>query len=452
MENIRFRLSLLTFLQFAVWGSYLVSLGQYLGSVGLGADIQWFYAVGGFVALFMPALVGALADRYLPAQATLGLCHLCAALAMFFTWNYSIASETPQFGYLFFRFAIATAFFIPTVSLCNSVSFSLLKTTGHDPVKSFPSIRIWGTIGFVAAMWFVNSVWVADGSFGFTLSDSSPHAMQRFQYTSMQLLTASVLGFVTAVYSLSLPTVRVWKSPSNLKGWKSWPVVGSFRLLGDRRLLSFFVFSMLLGVALQVNNAFVAPYLTHFRGMEEYASTFGASNATLLSSLSQISEALWILPVGVVLSRLGIKWTVLVAMLAWVVNFVSLALGNTGSGLWLIITGMAVYGIAFNFFNVAGALFIDRNAPLSDRSAAQGFLMMMTKGVGATIGMIGAGYVINHFCHWEMIDGHRYFMGDWYAAWMVCAAYCLAVGVAFLLFFKTDEQKDASLQPAMAGK
>lgn len=443
---------MLTFLQFAVWGSYLVSLGQYLGSVGLGAEIRWFYAVGGFVALFMPALVGAIADRYLPAQATLGLCHLCAALAMFFTWRYTQTVEMPQFSSLFVRFAIATAFFIPSVSLCNSVSFSLLKNSGYDPVKSFPSIRIWGTIGFVAAMWFVNSAWSADGSFGMTLSDSSPHAMQRFQYTSMQLLVAAALGFVTAVYSLSLPTVRVWKMPSELRGWRGWPVIGSFRLLGDRRLLSFFIFSMLLGVALQVNNAFVAPYLTHFRGVEEYATTFGANNATLLSSLSQISEALWILPVGVVLSRLGIKWTVLVAMLAWVVNFVCLAFGNTGGGLWLIIFGMAVYGIAFNFFNVAGALFIDRNAPISDRSAAQGFLMMMTKGVGATVGMIGAGYVINHFCHWEMVGDHRYFMGEWTSAWMVCALYCLAVGLAFLLFFKTDEKRKTAISPVLASE
>ena len=196
-------------------------------------------------------------------------------------------------------------------------------------------------------------------------------------------------------------------------------------------------FSMLIGVALQINNGYVAPFLTHFRGMPEFAATFGASNATLLSSLSQISEALWILPVGCVLARVGIKRTVSIAMFAWVVNFALFAMGDTGRGVWLIIGAMLVYGVAFDFFNVAGALFIDRQAPASDRNAAQGLLLMMTKGVGASVGMITAGAVVNRFCSWEMTaEGHRYFMGDWSTVWWIFTGYCLLVAVAFMLLFR----------------
>lgn len=439
--GIKFRLSLLTFLQFAVWGSYLVSLGQYLGSAGLGRDIQWFYAVGGFVALFMPALMGAVADRYVQAQKLLGSCHLVAAAFMMAAWAYGAFSGHVEFGPLFLFFSLSVAFYIPTIALCNSVSFATLKKRGMEPLKTFPSIRIWGTIGFVAMMWLVNSMWIAHGSFGFTLDEHHPNAMLRMQYTVAQLGASAVVGFITALYSFTLPAVAARRPVggaigNGLTGWRKWPVIGSFRLLGYKRLLPFFLFSMFLGVALQINNGYVTPYLTHFRGLEMYADTFGAANATLLSSLSQISEACWILPVGCVLARVGIKKTILAAMAAWVVNFLCFALGNTGSGMWLIVTAMLVYGIGFDFFNIAGALFVDTQAPSTDKSAAQGLWMMMTKGIGSSLGMIGAGAVVNAFCHWEEIDGHRYFMGSWTSVWLIFSAYCLLVFFAFMFFFK----------------
>lgn len=439
--GIKSRLSLLTFLQFAVWGSYLVSLGQYLGSAGLGREIQWFYAVGGFAALFMPALMGAVADRYVPAQKLLGSCHLVAAAFMSAAWAYGATSAKVEFWPLFLLFSLSVAFYIPTIALCNSVSFATLKNRGMEPFKAFPPIRIWGTIGFVAMMWIVNSMWIADDSFGFTLDDGAPNAMSRMQYTVAQLGASAAVGFLTALYSFTLPEVAACRNAAGtagngLTGWRRWPVIGSFRLLGYKPLLPFFLFSMFLGVALQINNGYVTPYLTHFRGLEMYAGTFGAANATLLSSLSQISEAFWILPVGCILARAGIKKTILAAMGAWVVNFFCFALGDTGSGLWLIVTAMLVYGIGFDFFNIAGALFVDRQAPPTDKSAAQGLLMMMTKGIGSGLGMIGAGAVVNAFCHWEEIGGHRYFMGSWTTVWLIFGAYCLLVFFAFLLFFK----------------
>lgn len=439
--GIKFRLSLLTFLQFAVWGSYLMSLGQYLGSSGLGRDIQWFYAVGGFAALFMPALMGAVADRYVQAQKLLAACHLAAAAFMFAAWAYGSSSAKVEFWPLFVLFSLSVAFYIPTLALCNSVSFATLNKRGVNPVKAFPAIRVWGTIGFVAMMWVVNSMWVAHGSFGFTLHEQHPHAMARMQYTVAQLCAAAVVGFITAVYAFTLPRVAVRPRVAPIagnggRGWRTWPVVGAFQLLGYKPLRPFFLFSMFLGVALQINNGYVTPYLTHFRGLALFSDTFGAANATLLSSLSQISEAFWILPVGCILARAGIKKTILAAMAAWVVNFFCFALGDTGSGMWLIVTAMLVYGIGFDFFNIAGALFVDRQAPPTDKCAAQGLWMMMTKGIGSGLGMIGAGAVVNTFCRWQEIDGHRYFMGSWTTVWLLFGAYCLLVFVAFLLFFK----------------
>lgn len=442
--GIKFRLSVLTFLQFAVWGSYLVSLGQYLGSSGLGRDIQWFYAVGGFVALFMPALMGAVADRYVQAQKLLGICHLLAAAFMLAAWGYGASADSVEFWPLFILFSLSVAFYIPTLALSNSVSFGTLKKKGLNPVDAFPAIRVWGTIGFVAMMWVVNSMWIADGSFGFTIDDGHPHATMRMQYTVAQLGASACIGFLTALYAFTLPRLATCRSMGSgvdttgnrLSGWRTWPVIGSFRLLGSKQLLPFFLFSMFIGVALQINNGYVTPYLTHFQGLDAYSGTFGAANATLLSSLSQISEAFWILPVGCILARMGIKKTILAAMAAWVVNFFCFALGNTGSGMWLIVTAMLVYGIGFDFFNIAGALFVDKQAPATDKSAAQGLWMMMTKGIGASLGMIGAGAVVNTFCHWEAVNGHRYFMGEWTTVWLIFAAYCLLVFLAFLCFFK----------------
>lgn len=426
------RLSILFFLQFAVWGSYLVSLGQFLGSAGLGADIQWFYAAGGFVALFMPALAGTVADRYIAPQKVLGGCHFIAALFMLAAWAYGYCSEKIQFAPLFTLYTVSAAFYLPTIALANSVTFASLKLKDYQPVKAFPSIRIWGTIGFVVLMWVVNSVWISPGEgVGITLSESSPHAMQRMQYTVWQLFTSAIMGFVTALYTLTLPRLET----AGKKAARKFALFSSVRLLADRKLLPFFIFSVLIGVALQINNGYTTPFLTHFRGMAEYAGTFGASNATMLSSLSQISEALWILPVGMILAKAGVKKTILIAILAWVANFVCFALGNTGSGLWLIVIAMIIYGVAFNFFNVAGALYLDKEAPEADKSAAQGLLMMMTKGVGASVGMIAAGAVVNSFCSWEMVDGHRYFMGDWNSVWMIFAAYAAAIAVAFVVFF-----------------
>ncbi|WP_289645459.1 MFS transporter, partial [uncultured Muribaculum sp.] len=321
MNSTKIRLSILSFLQFAVWGSYLVCLGQYLGPAGLGSDIAWFYSVVGFVSIFMPAVIGVIADRWIPGQKLLGICHFIAAVFMILAWNYGQSHPTLEFTPFFTLYTLSVAFYMPTIALSNSVSFSILKSKGGDTVKDFPPIRVLGTVGFIVAMWFVNCAYYHDGHFGFTISDENPFADFRFQYTDMQLLVSGITGLLLAAYSFFLPNVPVGGKNDKNKGIMSILGLDAFKLFKDQRMFVFFFFSMLLGVALQITNGFATTFITSFKGIAEYANTFGANNATLLTSLSQISEALCILMIPFFLKRYGIKNVMLIAMIAWVLRF-----------------------------------------------------------------------------------------------------------------------------------
>lgn len=435
------RLSILYFLQFAVWGCYLSCFGQLLGAGGLGAQIQWFYAAVGIVSLVTPALMGHFADRFVPSLRLLGLCHLCASVAMFGAWLYASSHPQMQFAAFFPIYLAFLAFYMPTMALSNTTTFALLKRSGHQPVDRFPAIRVWGTLGFVAAMWFVNSAYIFDGTFGFTLSDADPAAPFRFQYTSMQLLASSVLGLITALYTLTLPVL-----PSPAKGAPSSiaDIFGfrAFSMFKIRPVCIFLIFAVFTGVCLQISNGYAIPYINHFMAFDTYAGSLAAGNATLLFSLSQLSEAACILIVGVAMRRIGFRWVIFLALLAWCLRFLFLGAGNPGDGLWMLVLSMLVYGIAFNFFNISGHIYMDQMSDRYTRGFGQGLLMMMTNGIGATGGMIAAGAIVNHYCSWQMITSPatgasmRLFMGNWVAPWLVFAAYALVIGVLFLLFFR----------------
>lgn len=429
------RLSILNFLQFAVWGSYLVCLGQYLGPSGLGGDIAWFYSVQGLVSIFMPAIIGIIADKWIPAQKMLGLCHILAAAFMGCAWLYGSSHPTLEFAPFFALYTLSVAFYMPTIALANATAFKILKTNGSDPVKSFPPIRVLGTVGFIAAMWFVNCAYWHDGSFGFTISEANPMANFRFQYTHMQLLTCCMLGIVLGIFSLTLPKCALAKE-SQSKSWSETLGLNAFKLFSNSRMVVFFLFSMLLGVALQITNGFATTFISSFKGMTEYATTFGANNATLLTSLSQISEAACILLIPFFLRRYGIKKVMLIAMLAWVLRFAFFGLGNPGSGLWLFILSMIVYGVAFDFFNVSGALFVEQETDDSVKSSAQGLFMLMTNGVGASVGTLIAGAIVNHYCSWQTVDGNSYMLGNWSTPWYIFAGYSLLVAILFAFMFK----------------
>ena len=340
IRPLQARLAALSFLEFAVWGAYLISLGNYLGSVGLATHIGWFYAVQGIVSIFMPAIVGIIADRWIQAQRMLSLCHLLAGLFMGAAAVYALTTPEVQFGPLFTLYSISVAFFMPTIGLCNAVSFNALSRNGLDTVTYFPPIRVFGTVGFICSMLFVN----------FT----------QFQTNPYQLATSAVLSFCLALYALTMPQCPTNRSASgsiaDQLGLKA------FRLFKERRMAIFFIFSMCLGVSLQITNSYGNIFITSFSDIAQYADTWGARNANALISLSQISETLCILLIPFCLKRFGIKIVMLISMIAWVLRFGFFGLGDTGSGLWLLVLSCIVYGVAFDFFNVSGGLYVVQRA------------------------------------------------------------------------------------------
>lgn len=438
---MRGRLSALYFLQFAVWGCYLTCLGQFLGRVGLGRDISWFYSAAGLVSLFMPALAGYLADRRFDSSRLLASFHFIAACFMFSAWSYVRSAQSVEFMPLFILYVMFLCFFMPTIPLANTLTFSILGSRGMNAAEAFPGIRFFGTVGFIAAMWFVNCAYLHDGTFGMTLSDANPMARWRFQYTDMMLFSSGIIGIITSLYVLTFSVTGnqsrgkryVAPEDSFVSRW-----LGGFMLLKNRNLRIFLIFAILGGVCLQITNGFATPFITHFSSQPEYAGSGAAANATMLFSLSQISEAACILLIPFFLRRYGFRVVLTISFLAWALRFALFGWGNPGDGLWMLVASMLVYGVAFDFFNIAGAIYMEQNAGAGYRGRAQGILMMMSNGIGTTFGMIWAGAVVNAFCNWRQIDGMRYFIGDWSAVWMIFAAYALALAVAFPLLFRRN--------------
>ena len=344
------------------------------------------------------------------------------------------------------------------MALANTSTFALLKLRGKRPVDRFPIIRVWGTLGFVAAMWFVNSAYIYDGAFGFTLDDLNPAAHYRFQYTPMQLFTSSILGLITALYTLTLPTTPV-PNPGKSSSFSDIFGFKAFKLFKLPEVRTFLIFAVFTGVCLQISNGYAIPFINHFMAFEQYAGSLAAGNATMLFSLSQLSEAAFILITGIAMKKFGFKWVIFTALAAWCLRFLFLGLGDPGEGIWWLVFSMVVYGIAFNFFNISGHIYMDQKSDSTTRGFGQGLLMMMTNGIGATGGMIAAGAIVNHYCHWEMMPSPsgngvmRLFMGDWTAPWLIFACYSIAVGILFILFYhsykKSKSTHSMNLSPVL---
>ncbi len=420
MENtaIKTRLVVMNFLEYAVWGAYLTSMGTYLVRVGLASNIGWFYAVQGIVSIFMPALMGIVADRFVPVQRLLGLCHLLAALFLCgAAWYAQTAGGGVEMLPLFTLYTLSVAFYMPTLALSNSVAYTVLTRAGMDTVKDFPPIRVFGTIGFICSMLVVDYL--------------------GFQATPGQFFVSAGLSLVLAVYAQTLPNCPV----STGRGGRSLvDIMGlrAFTLFRQRRMAVFFVFSMLLGVSLQITNGFANPFITSFKEIPEYAHTFGANHANALISLSQISETCCILLIPFFLKRFGIKRVMMIAMLAWVFRFGLFGLGNPGEGVWMFVLSMIVYGVAFDFFNISGAPFVDRESTVVIRSSAHGRFKGLTNGLGATIGTLGAQAVVNHFVYDAPPAAQ---LAGWNTSWFIFAGYALVVLVLFGLVFR--EKKSA---------
>ena len=416
----------MNFLIFAVWGAYLCSLGIYLGRVGMGSHIGRFFAIQGIVSLFMPALVGIIADRWVPAQKMLGICHFLAAIFMAMAGYMGMTyGNAITFGRIFPWYALSVAFFMPTIALGNSVSYNALNQAGLDTVKAFPPIRVFGTIGFILSMWIVN----------FT----------GFKDNYMQLFVSAAWGLILAVYAFTLPNCPVNKDVKS-KSFVDTFGLRAFSLFKDSKMCIFFIFSFLLGMCLQVTNGFATPYLDAFGIDPQYANAFAVKHNVFLSSISQISETLCILLIPFFLKKFGIKKVMLIAFIAWALRFFFLGAGYpTGFGLVLLILSMIVYGVAFDFFNISGSLFVDQNTDVSIRSSAQGVFMMMTNGLGATIGSYCAQAVVNRFVfHPAATDPNFNLMAGWSTAWYVFAAFALVVGILFAFLFKYKHTPEKS--------
>lgn len=419
----------MNFLEFAVWGAYLTCMGNYLGRAGMGAEISWFYAIQGIVSIFMPTIMGIVADKYVQPQPLLGMCHLAAGAAMVALCFLGMAAAQPDKALFITIYTVSVAFYMPTLALSNTTAFTILKSRGLDTVKDFPPIRVLGTVGFIVTMWFVNCAAIDDSGFSFTLNENAG----KFQYTYMQFLVSGLLSILLFVYCMFLPKCPIEKKPA--RSLAETFGLDAFKLFKTKRMALFFIFSMLLGMSLQVTNGYATPFITSFKGVPEMADTFGANNATMLVSLSQVAEAVCILLIPFFLKRYGIKVVMLIAMFAWVLRFGFFGLGNPSfPGVILFILSCLVYGVAFDFFNVSGGLYVDKECPPAMRASGQGLFMLMTNGLGATIGTLSAGAIINHYCTWTA-DG--YLVGDWQTCWFIFASYALVVGVAFALVFRT---------------
>ena len=443
--NLKIRLALMNFLEFAVWGAYLTCMGNYLGRAGLGDKISWFYAIQGIVSIFMPTLMGIVADRFLQPQRLLGLCHLLAGGFMLGCWWLGVEAghghELPDKWTFIALYTLSVAFYMPTIALANTTAFTIMKKNNMDTVKEFPPIRVLGTVGFIMTMWFVNcSAWTSgdasqDG-IAFTLTFAeNPY---KFQYTYMQFFVSGLLSIVLFLYTFTLPSCELTKKTGKVSLAESFGL-NAFRLFKTRKMALFFVFSALLGMCLQVTNGYAVPFITSFKGSTDPAvyNSFAANNATLLSSISQISEALCILMIPFFLKRYGIKVVMLMSMFAWVFRFGFFGIGNPAMpGVIMFIISCIVYGVAVDFFNVSGGIFVDQECEPSIKASAQGLFMMMTNGIGATIGTLAAGEIVNHYCSWE----NNYLQGDWTTCWFIFATFALVVGVSFALVFHPDKK------------
>lgn len=412
MNSIKLRLTVMNFLQFAVWGAYLTSMGRYLAGAGLGAEIGSFYAMQGIVSLFMPALMGIVADRWVPAQRLLGICHLLAGLSMIAAWYYT-GVEGFEVSTLFAIYTFSVAFYMPTLALSNSVAYTALEQSGEDLIKAFPPIRVFGTVGFICMMLLVS--------------------LLGLEATSGQFLASGIVSLILLGYTFTLPhcpTAPVGES----KGLVDALGLRAFALFRQPKMALFFIFSMLLGVSLQITNGFANPYLGDFGGLAEYADTFGVKYSNVLIALSQTSETLCILLIPFALKRFGIKNVMLIAMVAWALRFGFLGLGNPGDGVWLFVLSMLVYGVAFDFFNVSGSLFVDKETDAGIRSSAQGLFMIMTNGIGATIGSFAAGAITQHYVYSQTDASLR--IEGWQTSWYIFALYSLTVAVLFALLFR----------------
>ena len=399
--SIQFRLTVMNFMQFFVWGAWLISLGAYMSkSLGFtGLQIGSIYGTMGVASLFMPGLMGIVADRWLNAERLYGILHLTGAALLI--W----ASTVRDYDTLYFIMLLNAMVYMPTIALNNTISYKVLEQQGLNFIQKFPPIRVWGTVGFILAMWITD------------LSGST--------LTKGQLYISAAAAVFLGLYGFTMPACPPARDLAK-KSLAAALGLDAFVLFKRLQMVVFFVFAMMLGAALQITNAFGGDFLVDFT--KAYPGSFGVQHPILLSSISQISETLFILTIPFFLMRFGIKVVMLIAIFAWMFRFGLFAYGDPGPGLWMLVLSMIVYGMAFDFFNISGSMFVNLEANDRIRASAQGLFMIMTNGLGAFLGTMAAGAVVDHYT----VDGVR----DWHSIWLSFAGYALVLGLIFPFVFR----------------
>jgi len=447
--NIRFRLTLMSFLQFFVWGAWLITIATYFFNSPMaegenaGAKFGAIFSTLALSSLFMPAITGIIADKWVDAEKLYGILHILYGIILFFVPQVTDADT------LFYVIFAAMICYMPTISLSNSIAYTILKRQGLDVVKVFPPIRVWGTVGFVIAMWITN------------LTDSNKNANQ--------FLIGASAAIALGLFSFTLPKCPPQKSISSEAGIIEQLGLKAFTLFGKYKMALFFLFSMLLGAALQLTNMYGDTFLDDFKNNPQYGhDSFVVKYSTIIMSISQISETLFILTIPFFLKRFGIKQVMLFSMLAWVLRFALFSYGNPAEGLWMIVLSCIVYGMAFDFFNISGSLFVEQTTDPKIRSSAQGLFMMMTNGVGAYLGSKVSGIIIDKYYTLKFttinslleylktdvnnasVKGLLYknqilgngdllrpiFIKEWQPIWLNFAIYALVVAIFFLILFR----------------
>jgi NHS family xanthosine MFS transporter len=402
--NLKLRLILLNFLQFFVWGSWLITIGAWWFQTKQwsGAEFGAIFSTMGIASIFMPAIAGIIADRWINAERLYGIFHLAGAVVLF------IIPQIQNPDAMFWIMLLNMCFYMPTIALAITVSYTSLKNNNLDIIKVYPPIRVWGTIGFIVALWVIS--------------------LSGLETSAVQFYVASGAALVLGLYSFTMPKC-VPLSRGHKKSFVQALGLNAFALFKSRKMALFFLFAMLLGAALQLTNAYGDTFLHDFAKVDQYKDLIAVKYPAIIMSISQMSETLFILTIPFFLRRFGIKNVMLFAMIAWVLRFGLFAYGNPGDGLWMIILSCIIYGMAFDFFNISGSIFVETQIDPSIRASAQGLFMMMANGIGAFAGSRISGIAIDKYFK----IGDQY---DWPNIWIAFSIYALTVAVLFAVFFK----------------
>ncbi|MNG62817.1 Nucleoside permease NupG [compost metagenome] len=451
--SIKLRLTIMSFFQFFVWGAWLITIANYWFGTKQwdGTQFGAIFATMGIASLFMPTLMGIIADRWINAEKLYFILHLCYAAVLFYL------PQVNDPNTFFYAMLAAMCFYMPTLALSNSIAYTALNENNYDLVKAFPPIRVFGTIGFIVAMWITN--------------------LTGNKATAYQFYIAGTAALALSLYAFTLPKCPPKKLQQENASWTQLLGLEAFKLFGNYKMALFFIFSMFLGAALQLTNAYGDVFLDEFKFYPKFAESFVVKYSTIIMSISQISETLFILAIPFFLKRFGIKKVMLISMFAWVLRFGLFSFGDPAGGLWMIVLSCIVYGMAFDFFNISGSLFVETSTTSSIRSSAQGLFMMMTNGFGAVFGSFASGWIIDHYFTKSFQNGqdlaqyldtnindthflnflkeksisllpdgtlnNSLMLKDWHDIWLAFAIYTLIIAILFAVFFRHKHERES---------